>query len=668
MKNNNLFSRLKTPFIIPAVAGLSTLLAPSAGAVEAILAVDSYVSASQPATNFGKAGALPVGNGNRALLRFDLASMLPAGTTAGQVSKAVLQVWVSGVTKSGSVAVSELLGSWTEPGVTEATLPGAGPAFATKAVSTAGRWVSIVVTSQVKKWLSTPSANNGLLIAPAASAPATAVSLDSKENTATSHPARLEIVLAGTLGGSYTLVVGKTSGDNTGRSQLAVPDFTTITAALNKIPNVYSNGACSARYLIRVLPGVYSERVTMKPCVDIEGSGELTTKITAAGGANWDSASATLAGASEAELRFLTVENTGGAVYAIGIYNNGASPRLTHVTATAKGGSYYSAGVNNANASPAMTHVTAAATGGGSFSFGVDNRDGSSPTMTNIAATGSGSTSNVGVQNIDNSKPMMTNVTATGSGGTTSAGVYNYNSSSPTMKEVTATASGGADKNYGVYNYYSAPPMANVTATASGGNFSFGIYNDSSSPAMMDVTATASGNNSYGVSNNNSSSPTMTNINATAAATALDSCGVANYSSSPAMMNVTATATNTGSGVAAGVYSYLSAPTMTNVTATGSGGNSYGVRNYTSSPTMENVTATASGGYFAYGVENEQSSSSTIHRSTLRGTTYSIHTVNSAIRVGGSQLNGNVYNSNSTIACVASYNANFVALNAACVP
>jgi hypothetical protein len=455
MNNNTKTSRLATLFI-PAAAGLGALLAPPAGAVEAILSVDSYVSASQPAINFGTAEALPVGNGNRALLLFGLGSMLPAGTTAGQVSKAVLNVWVSGITKAGSIEVSELLGTWTEPGVTEATLPGAGPAFATKAVSTAGRWVPIAVTSQVRKWLTDPTTNKGLLIAPAASAPATAVALDSKENTATSHAARLEIELTGTLGGSHTLTVGKTASDGTGRSQLAVADFTTITAALNKIPNnLYSGGACSARYLIKVLPGVYNERVTMKPCVDIEGSGELTTRITAAGGAYQDAASATVTGASEAELRFLTVENTGGTAYAFGLYNYQTSPRLTHVTATASSGNYNS-GVHNITASPAMTNVTATSSGG-SFNYGVHN----------ITAS-----------------PVMANVTATASGGTTSVGVYNYSYSSPAMKDVTATGSGGSS-NYGVYNWFSSPVMTDVTATASDGSYqNIGVYNYSASPTI----------------------------------------------------------------------------------------------------------------------------------------------------------------------------------------
>jgi hypothetical protein len=426
MKNNTQTSRLAT-LLVPTAAGLSALLAPPAGAVEAILSVDSYVSASQPATNFGHAGALKVGSGNRALLRFDVASMLPAGTPASQVSKAVLNLWVNSITAAGSVEVSEVLAAWTETGVTDATVPSLGPAFLTKPVSLARRWLPIDVTAQVKAWLTDPTSNKGLLIAPAASAATTVVAFDSKENTATSHPARLEIVLAGPKGATgatgpagpqgvqgatgaqgpkgatgvqgptgatgatgptgptgpigatgpqstyaYTLVVGKNAGDGTGRT-LTVPDYTSITAALASIPaGLYNNGICSARYLVKVLPGVYSERVTMKSCVDIEGSGELATTITSPGGTLYY-ASATVNGASAAELRFLTVENTGGYSLAYAIYNSGASLRLTHVTATASGGSSSNIGVENYSSSPVvMTDVTATALGG-SNSYGVYN-------------------------------------------------------------------------------------------------------------------------------------------------------------------------------------------------------------------------------------------------------------------------------------------------------
>ena len=108
-------------------------------------------------------------------------------------------------------------------------------------------------------------------------------------------------------------------------------DYTTIGAALAAITASESN-----RYLIKVLPGVYTETITMEQYVDIEGSGELNTKITYTG--SGASTTGTVVGANDAELRWLTVENTGGESFAIAIYNASASPRLTHLTASASGG------------------------------------------------------------------------------------------------------------------------------------------------------------------------------------------------------------------------------------------------------------------------------------------------------------------------------------------
>lgn len=106
--------------------------------------------------------------------------------------------------------------------------------------------------------------------------------------------------------------------------------YTTITDALNSI----TDASVTNRYLVKVMPGVYNERVTMKHYVDIEGAGEQTTKITYGGSANADTG--TVIGANDAELRFLTVENTGGSSgYNIAVYSNITSLRLTHVTITA---------------------------------------------------------------------------------------------------------------------------------------------------------------------------------------------------------------------------------------------------------------------------------------------------------------------------------------------
>src|SRR5207302_5796091 len=142
------------------------------------------------------------------------------------------------------------------------------------------------------------------------------------------------------------------------------------------------------------------------------------TKITFGGSASLNTG--TVSGASNAELRSLTVESSGGMTDSVAIYNNSASPSLLHVTANAFGSTV----TNSAN-------------------LGVYNFNFSSPSMKDVSASGSGGTGANGVRNNVSSSPNMTDVTATGSGGTTdSDGVYNITNSSPTMVNVTASASG----------------------------------------------------------------------------------------------------------------------------------------------------------------------------------------------------------------------------------
>jgi hypothetical protein len=61
---------------------------------------------------------------------------------------------------------------------------------------TAGQFVTVDVTAQVKNWVTNPGANFGLALAPALGSETTAVFFDSKENTATGHLARLDLTLA----------------------------------------------------------------------------------------------------------------------------------------------------------------------------------------------------------------------------------------------------------------------------------------------------------------------------------------------------------------------------------------------------------------------------------------------------------------------------------------
>jgi hypothetical protein len=233
-------------------------------------------------------------------------------------------------------------------------------------------------------------------------------------------------------------------------------DFTDPRDAVNAIGDPsgsYPNPASATNpYLVKIMPGVYdigNSFLQMKEYVDIEGSGENTTKIT---GNITLYYSGVVRGADNAEIRFLTVENTGSGTYALAMYNDNASPKITNVTAKSSGGAY-NRGINNVSSSPTMINVTAIASGGDS-SYAVFNSYSSSPTMINL--------------------------TATASGGSNTFGINNGEESSPTMISSTVTASGGTNYNRGVFNANSSPTMINVTVTASGGTYNYGVDNQAS--------------------------------------------------------------------------------------------------------------------------------------------------------------------------------------------
>ena len=209
-------------------------------------------------------------------------------------------------------------------------------------------------------------------------------------------------------------------------------DFTDPVAAVNSI----NDASAENPYLVVIGPGIYTltQTLVMKEYVGILGSGENFTKLQGAiSTGSIDASSAVVSGANNVTLSSLTVENTGGSMYSIALYNVNASPTVTNVAATGSGGTE-NYGVFNASSSPTMTSVTATGSGG-SYTYGVRNAS-SSPTMTSVTAEASGGTYNYSVRN-DSSSPTMTNVTATGSGGLANYGVINLVSSSPTMRRST---------------------------------------------------------------------------------------------------------------------------------------------------------------------------------------------------------------------------------------
>ena len=196
-------------------------------------------------------------------------------------------------------------------------------------------------------------------------------------------------------------------------------DFTSPVDAIESIEDANSGNP----YLIQIGPGVYevSSAIIMKEWVTIQGAGREATKITGAvsyGEPN--ETSAIVKGQDNAALTDLTIENRGGGVFSIAIFNSGASPLIERVTAVAFGAEQYATGIlNEASSSTVMTNVSASASGASTTeNYGVYNVGGSSPTMVNVNAnaTGAGSSANPSVL-IGNAAPFIVNSVLNGDPG-----------------------------------------------------------------------------------------------------------------------------------------------------------------------------------------------------------------------------------------------------------
>jgi hypothetical protein len=258
-------------------------------------------------------------------------------------------------------------------------------------------------------------------------------------------------------------------------------DYTEPLSAVNEIATWCGTPSSTNPCLLKIMPGVYNIgalTLQMIPYVDIEGSGENTTRITGNFGDNWWTG--VINGADFSEIRFLTVENTGGGTYAVAIALESVSPRLTNVTTIGSGATENVGIICFTNCSPTLTNVTATATGG-NLTIGVYMATNSSPKIVNVSAFASGGTRNIGFDIDDNSSPDMANVAATAMGGTKNHAIHTQRLSSPTIRNAKVTASDGSVENYGFWNIMAASPnLINVIADASGGPSNYGIYYNNS--------------------------------------------------------------------------------------------------------------------------------------------------------------------------------------------
>jgi hypothetical protein len=144
-----------------------------------------------------------------------------------------------------------------------------------------------------------------------------------------------------------------------------------------------SSPSSTNRWLLKVEPGIYDVGTTslqMRSWVDIEGSGIGVTTIR---GSVTTFYNATIHGASNAELRLLTVEASGNvgnfAPGPIAMANyNGASPRLYRVKFSTTGGAQIIWGLRNVDSTPLIEECEISVTNTGadtSYSYGLAFRN-----------------------------------------------------------------------------------------------------------------------------------------------------------------------------------------------------------------------------------------------------------------------------------------------------
>ncbi len=150
--------------LLSAMLAAGAMLAPAMGwAQQPVLVGDSQISSAAATTKYGANATMNISPGNSVLMQFNLADMLPAGTTAAQVLKARLIVFTDGVTTGGTVNLYQVTSTWSEGTVTYATKPTiAGAAAASISIGANTTFHDFNATTLVQNWITTPANNFGV--------------------------------------------------------------------------------------------------------------------------------------------------------------------------------------------------------------------------------------------------------------------------------------------------------------------------------------------------------------------------------------------------------------------------------------------------------------------------------------------------------------------------
>jgi len=438
---------------------------------------------------------------------------------------------------------------------------------------------------------------------------------------------------ASELGTHYqnVVVVAKSGGD-----------YTDVQAAIDGI----TGAAADNPYLVWVAPGVYSETVTMKPYVHLQGAGQEATVITStATSSAWPPTQATLVLASDTSLRELTVGNGGAGD------SNVALLAMAGMTRTL------------------AADVTARSLGGGVGNLAIVlSGSGTGVTLQQVTALAeNGSGHNIGLVNISDAAAVLRGGTFTGRGGDYGWGIFTTDSGTALEAVgVSVLGENGNNHNVGLYNYNGAAAvLRGGHFTGRGGNQTGGVANAlNSTLTALGVTALAeNGSDNYAMGSYNVATATLSGGVFTARG------GVNNYALSNELTvtvkaeNVTSLAEN-GSNSNYGLWNVNNATAVVHgasFTARG-GTETAGINNAGSGTTLEAEGVTAlgeNGSSINRGLLNEDGAAATADSSQFTGSSDGLYLNGGTVRLAVSQLDGGATNSSGTLACFQVYDGSY---------
>jgi hypothetical protein len=464
-------------------------------------------------------------------------------------------------------------------------------------------------------------------------------------------------------------------------------DYTIVQAAIDSITTAAANNP----FLVWVAPGVYSETVTMKPHVHMQGAGQKVTVITSTtSSSTWPPTDSTLALASDVSLRDLTVGNGGSGDenvallatagvtrtrvadvivkangegtnnHAIYLDNAGSGVSLQRVNALAENGSNYNIGLINTDGASALLRAGSYTARGGVMAWAILN-SGTGTTLDGyeiLVLAEDGSNNNFGFYNYNNATAELSGGSMVGRGGMQTRGIENaYNGSKLTAHDVDTIAENGSEDNYGLGNYDSASAtVRNCSFTARGGTNSYGVASGYNGVALeayyITALAESASDGNYGLHNFGDTSTAVFGGSFTGRG-GTDAYGIYNSEMTTTLAVESATIlAELGSNSSTGLLNQFNAEARVHsgaITARG-GTDAYGIVNYADGVLMaENIFVLATEGGTNYGLYSENASSN-VTSSSLEGADYSTYRSSGDVTVSHTRLDGSV---NTGVTCVA---------------